>query len=46
MNNVIMVTEHTDRIQRNLMIEFQENTQIDVRRQGLTDPISWGPFSY
>ena len=41
-----MVTEHTGRIQRNLMIESQENTQIDVRRQGLTDPISWDPSSY
>ena len=31
---------HNAKIQRNLMIQFQENTQTDVRRQGLTDPIS------
>ena len=28
------------KIQRNLMIQFQENTQTDVGRQGWTDPIS------
>ena len=27
------------KIQRNLMIQFQENTQTDVRRHGWTDPI-------
>ena len=31
---------HHAKIQRNLMIQFQENTQKNVRRQGLTDPIS------
>ena len=28
------------KIQRNLMIKFQENTKTDVRRQEWTDPIS------
>ena len=28
------------------MIQFQENTQTDVRRQGWADPISWDPSSY
>ena len=31
---------HYAKIQRNLMIQFQENTQADVRRQGWTDSIS------
>ena len=31
---------HYAKIQRNLMIQFQENTQTDVRRQRWTDPIS------
>ena len=31
---------HHAKIQRNLMIQSQENTQMDVRRQGWTDPIS------
>ena len=31
---------HQAKIQRNLMIQFQENIQTDVRRQGWTDPIS------
>ena len=29
-----------DRIQGNVMIEFQENTLADVRREGWTEPIS------
>ena len=37
---------HHDKIQRNPMILFQENTQTDVRRQTWTDPISWDPSSY
>ena len=37
---------HHAKIQRNLMIQIQENTQTDVRRQGWTDPISWDPSSY
>ena len=37
---------HHVKIQRNLMIQFQENTQIDVRRQGWADPISLDPSSY
>ena len=31
---------HCAKIQRNLMIQFQENTQRDVRRQRWTDPVS------
>ena len=31
---------HHTKNQRNLMIQFQENTQTDVSRQGWTDPIS------
>ena len=31
---------HHAKIQRNLMIQFQENTQTDVWRQRWTDPIS------
>ena len=31
---------HHAKIKRNLMIQSQENTQMDVRRQGWTDPIS------
>ena len=31
---------HHAKIQKNLMIKFQEKTQRDVRRQGWTDPIS------
>ena len=31
---------HDVKIQRNLMIQFQENTQTDVRRQRWTDHIS------
>ena len=30
---------HNAKIQRNLMIQFQENTQTDARRQRWTDPI-------
>ena len=37
---------HHTKIQRNLMIQFQENTQTDVRRQEWTDPISQDPFRY
>ena len=28
------------------MIQFQENTQADVRQQGWTDLMSWDPSSY
>ena len=38
--------QHSGKIQRNLMIKFQENTQTDVRREGWTDPISQDPSSY
>ena len=31
---------HHDKIQKNLMIQFQENTQTDGRREGWIDPIS------
>ena len=31
---------HNAKINRNLIIQLQENTQTDVRRQGWTDPIS------
>ena len=31
---------HHAKTQRNLMIQFQENTQTDVRREGWTNPIS------
>ena len=31
---------HPDKIQRNLMIKFQENIQTGVRREGWTYPIS------
>ena len=31
---------HSGKIQRNLMIKFQENMQTDVRKEGWTDPIS------
>ena len=31
---------HHAKIQSNLMIHFQENTQVDIRKQGWTDPIS------
>ena len=38
--------QHPGKIQRNLKIKFQENTQIDVRREGWTNPISWDLSSY
>ena len=31
---------HPSKIQQNLMMKFQENTQTDVRRVGWIDPIS------
>ena len=37
---------HHAKIQRNLMIQFQENTQTDVWRLRWTDPISKNPSSY
>ena len=37
--------QHPGKIQRNLMITFQENTQTDVRREGWTDHISQDPSS-
>ena len=36
----LLCTWHNAKIQRNLMIQFQEKTHADVRRQGSTDPIS------
>ena len=39
--------QHPGKIQRNLIIKFQENTQTDrFRREEQTDPISQNPFSY
>ena len=32
--------------QRNIMIQFQENTQTDARMERWTDPISYDPSSY
>ena len=38
---------HHAKIQRNLMIQFQESTQTDIRREGMmTDPISQDLCSY
>ena len=37
---------HHAEIQRNLMIQFQENTRTDGRTQGWTDPISYDTSSY
>ena len=38
--------QHPSKIQRNLMIKFQENTQTDVRREGWTNHISQDLSSY
>ena len=38
--------QNPGKIQGNLMIQFQENSQEDVKKQGWTDPISWDPSSY
>ena len=37
---------HHAKIQRNLMIQFQENTRTDSRMEGRTDPISQDLSSY
>ena len=37
---------HHAKTQKNLMIQFQENTQTDVKRPEWTDPISQDPSSY
>ena len=36
--------QHHAKIQRNLMIQFRENTWTDGRTEGQTDLISLGPF--
>ena len=37
---------HHAKIQGNLMIQFQENTQTDSRMEGRTDPMSQDPYGY
>ena len=37
---------HLAKIQQNLMIQFQENTQTDLRRQGWTNTFSLDPSNY
>ena len=39
-HNFIRFSSTLGKIQRNLMIKFQENTQTDIRREGWTDTIS------
>ena len=46
MHNFMRVSSSMAKFQRNLMMEFQENTLTDVRREGWTDPISQDPSSY
>ena len=38
--------QHHAKIQRNIIIQFQENNQTDGRMEGQTDPISQDPSSY
>ena len=46
MHNLIRFSSTMPEIQRNLMIQFQENNPTNSRMERWIDPISWDPSGY